>query len=939
MNSALQRVLGLLKLVGYAGNNCSQETDVKFMASRRIVSIAVALLVLAAAIAANWIYPYEVYARVDTQAIYSDLMSRQVDLRSDSILEPTLPGDFRLGGWPFRYYYSRETIDGSMLTALSYPKLGLNILSWGLLFAFCYGYEFLIQRRRKTDSSAGSKQEKRRLSLSDLLVVTAVIACVLVYVRSVYKAAAVHSDLAASIVESGGSAGRVAYGPSILKGRLPDAIVQSLMRLSRAEVIQPTDAQVKALMELRTVEELLLSGGEYDLRLLDGLKRKTSLRGLRVAGRKIDAQLIVSIGSAKQLERLSLIFTNVTAEGMEALGEMPVLYGVDLANTDVYLEQDSLPAWGRNVMVLSLPSSTSEARQRLVDWPQLRTVRVEDPNSVWSSTEIQLELRDLPNLTHVRLESTRQFQFSAENVPRLHTIGSAQTRVNALPKNQPYLAGSRLTKFHLKNAESLARVWLTMASSPRISLDGVPNLNLGLRLDAYTALANNMIKQGDMLGGETTREERQEWIDGFVSLGDLPSLDLSRICLKDLDLSTLANSKLKHLDLSYTALAPRDLFPLKDATSIESIDLTGCQVSGADVEKLLKILPNVRVLKVDQFNQRRLRIVGHDRLESVVGRRFPDASNVDALHLQNLPNFRDVVDLTNYSQYLHLENVPSLKGIICFGPMPKRVKVSGLRDLEVFAGGGGNVTDEIAQEVLACAPLSKLTLAYAELADETLSRIGERGNLKVLVLTGTKLGAKAEASLQNLTGLQKLRLENTGVANGVLARLLAAQSGLEEFGASDVNQEVGAALARSQSLRVLRLAESEVDAKLMQQICRLPALQILDLRGCTLSEDAVAVLASGAPSTLVQISLREAKAKGFGLRKLAVDKPWLRWDIEELDVNFIVLDYLLENCKLLDAVGMNVSGGRSIMTERGQYPDYGEVPASNYMQGAQDSWR
>ena len=97
-------------------------------------------------------------------------------------------------------------------------------------------------------------------------------------------------------------------------------------------------------------------------------------------------------------------------------------------------------------------------------------------------------------------------------------------------------------------------------------------------------------------------------------------------------------------------------------------------------------------------------------------------------------------------------------GLSVEGPWPDASNIIGLRDLEWFAGGGPELEDKIADQVLQCAHLHRLTFAYPSITPETLRKVGQLEELVSLALPGTPANDELVGSWENINDLWEANL-------------------------------------------------------------------------------------------------------------------------------------------------------------------------------------
>ncbi|MEM8732974.1 MAG: hypothetical protein AAGG44_02045 [Planctomycetota bacterium] len=886
--------------------------------------ILISLFVAAVALAMNWVYRYTAEQSVQTQVIYTDKMQNSNYLGASTQGQSNSESGFELGGWPFKYYYA--TVTEEPASATNWGALALNVAVWIGVLSLLLVYEALLHRGNR-DESKGA----RSLSLADILLIITAVAGFLVYGRSVYQTGQQHLEVANQINAAGGSTTQVAYLPSILMDRVPESAMPAFMRLTRAEMIQPTSEQLESVLELGTVESLLLSGGSYDLRLLDGLPRQTRLNILRVAGRELDPAAVAAIGATKQLVMISLIYTNVTADGLNAWGDMPLLRSMDLSNTDVVLSDTNVPGWAKRLRGLTLPSIPGGGQQNVHGWTDLRYLSVYDFDTTWTSDVLAVSLKALPSFLGLSLDRGYMIDLQADECPQWRRLGAIGTGVEGVAKGQRAAKNTRAVRVAINGAESLGRITLDAGALEELQFKDVPNIEFELSLESYSESGYITYdrQRGYGVGGDIAVAKRQKWVDAFRSVEGLQRADLSGLSLKGVDLTPIGeNQHLEEINFSDCELIARQVADLRGNKNLKRVDISGCRVSGTDAAKLLKLMPNLEGLVIDQAAVGRVRIRENPVIQSVVGRRVPGIVTSDAIHLEELPRFSDTMELAPGAQYFFASNTPSLRGIVFHSVMPEATNVEGLRDLEIFTGGGPHLTDVVVGEVLACEPLRKLTLAHANISMDLLEKIGERKQLSYLCLTGTPCNEPVATSLAQLSALKQLRIDQTGISEKQSLAIVERSKELQTLGLSDVSDDTAALLPKLGQLRKLWIEGSTVSPKLVESISQLRELQYLGFENCKISEEVAALLVGKAPDPLVELSLRGTEVEGDSLLRLASERGHLVWDVTYSSIEPEVMDFLMVNSRVRqdDEMGFAVMWGRqTVYQSETEYLDLGEV--------------
>ena len=201
------------------------------------------------------------------------------------------------------------------------------------------------------------------------------------------------------------------------------------------------------------------------------------------------------------------------------------------------------------------------------------------------------------------------------------------------------------------------------------------------------------------------------------------------------------------------------------------------------------------------------------------------------------------------------------------GPLP-----SGLQDLDLSS------TSINAEALVHLSALSRLNLAYTDLADASLAQLGDFAALRVLDLTGTDIGDAGLAQIARLTALEELRLNHGRftlkgfAALGTLVnlrRLEAVRTRLTGASAETIRLFT--------KLEQLNLDYTTFNNEGLKQILGLP-LKELRLDSTNLSDEAVDSLA--ALQTLQYVNLYHTLISEQGHARLvkALPKAKIVWD-------------------------------------------------------------
>ena len=243
--------------------------------------------------------------------------------------------------------------------------------------------------------------------------------------------------------------------------------------------------------------------------------------------------------------------------------------------------------------------------------------------------------------------------------------------------------------------------------------------------------------------------------------------------------------------------------------------------------------------------------------------------------------------------YVHIENVPCLKGLVFHDKMPKGAVLKGLRDLDYFAGGGQHLNNDLLLAVLECDKLEKLILAYASASPESLSRIGTLKHLKVLALTGTNVDDQVVRQWSQLRELRTLHLDNLAITDQSMEWIggLASLESLSIDG-TRVSATGCRYLESLKNLKTLRIGRMEMTVDVIRSIASLPSLKMLDLSGTNLNKELIAALIDAPTGVLERLSLNGSEVDGPMLLELAQAKRSIVFELDGVQIAPAILSAL-----------------------------------------------
>jgi len=842
-----------------------------------------AVLFLCGFFATNWIYNYH-------EVFVGEQSGNQPDFEFKEFPMKDALSDYQAAGFPQRYLLRIRDSGVPDVSEFRWQPLLVNIAIWLGLLGLSMIYEW-----RKYHLNRDKK--KRGLQISDLLVITIVVATLFSGWQSIESQFSAELAIAEEISAEHGNVVRSTWLP--INGIVPSSFYAKFMRIKSVVVYAPNDDLLRRILSLESLSALQIGGGNYDLRRLDPIFKSPFLRELRISGRTLDPPTIAAIGGAKQLVSLNLMRTNVTSQALQQFGEMPRLKYLNLIHTDVKLSELSRFPFSTSLRGIALPHpGDGEADHLKLDgWPELKYFVCNEYDEGPNNTPVSIELSDLPKLEQIMIDGFQIVDLKLNRLPSLIKVDKIhaqwQSRLlleESLPRN---LRVRRL------GIEQVPKLQALSVHGPDLEMIELREPKLGtLAIETYS-----MFAEGTLGYGKSFRSELSIKSSAAEGLG--ASLGPIRLVLggdlSETEFSTIAqNSSIQFLDIGAGEHLSGIPEKLGKFHSVKEIALGLTPVSGRDIAELASNLPNLERIHFNPSQLGRLRIENNDRLISLGLPNAPASYlHLDAIRLVNATKLADRFELPIGMNYVHIENVPCLKGLGFHDKMPKGAVLKGLRDLEYFAGGGPNMNDELLSAVLECVKLEKLIIAYASASIESLSRIGTLEHLRYLVLTGTKVDDQVVRQWTHLRELRTLHLDNVAITDqsmewvGELANLESLSIDGTRVTAAGCRYLEG--LKKLQNLRIGRM---EMTADIIRSIASLPSLKTLDLSGTNLDEELIAAFIEAPTGVLDRLILNGSEVDGPMLLKLAQARHSIVFDMDGVRTTSSALSTLEKQARL-----------------------------------------
>lgn len=881
------------------------------------------------------------------------------------------PTSITIAGWPCKYYQSSGIAGDTTVETFSWLALIANIAIWTFT-GFAAGLYHRLSRgfaRRKPnvekelDSAVDSEIRPKSAPqntignwrLSDLFVATAIIAAAFGYWQLIRSRQMADSVLVDEITSTGGAAKLASRLPTSFYGQF-----NTFLRLTEVELRNPSDALVEKVVNLPYLTNLFILGGNYDLKKLAPLAQNPLLIELAIIGRELDPQAIQTIGQLKSLKHLNLMRTNVTAQGIVALGHIK-LRGLNIVHTDVKLAELGRPQFADSLTTLHVPHpAKGEGDSLLVEsWPVLEELACYEHDEMMNPEPVSLKLRNLPKLSILKVDLLQLFDLDLEQLPELSKIEPQTYQWDQRTTvKQVVPSFSWIRNFRLRSAPKLKELPIFATDTDSIDIDQDEPMSFGLCVydlshkrdsskygysfvDFPGAVSrdgseSNLMPPGYLDSRKLDRKMRQKWINDLGLCKGIGRLDLGSVPLDGLDLSPISkNSFIKHLDLGHSNVSASQLKALAGMDQLESLSLLGLHLDGSIIEWLAMNFPNLHKLECEPYPVRRLRLERIPNLVSVFEKPKSNNQNenqnydqnynqiynqsttqsslqssfvytrphqLEALKIVEAPKLRDVFNSQVPMLLLHVESAPSLRGLSFQFPLPANAELRGLRDLQYFGAGGATCNDALVSEVLNCTGLKRLTLAYSSVTPETLTKIAGLKELEYLVLTGSAVTDQVVAALAELSQLKTLRLDQTQITDHAASLVLRLKNlQILELGELKLPTSVVSELLKLTHLKSLNLSGCDVTAEHLAELNNFNFLLLLDLSRMALTNEQLKVLAENLPSSLIELRLNETKLDARGFSDLVRALPEsVHFGLSGTDIDPKLMDWLVSQNRVTE---------------------------------------
>ena len=762
----------------------------------RAAGAVFALLVLSAFAVVNLPYRYTQGGGVWVGKQMLERYSLQTDARGTRVL----------AGWPLRYqidYADGERVERRWWSHAGWmTNAAIALLAAGAVFA---GTRY---RYRKIQLAADPARIRKCFDIATALAL--VLIPTSVWAVAAYQA---RRDLRLARQTADRGACFLAWQlPEVLANRLPKRLENSVRRLRRVHLDEPSEELVRRMAQVAMLSEYHLHGGTYRHEALEPLRSASHLVSLSVTGRDLDAPLLQAISAPQWLSRLSLSQTNLDATLLKHLDRLDSLRVLDLSQTPLQLDQLGNPAWSQTVHTLVLPRPPSGRGDCLTleHWPCLQHLSVKRLPLVPNNEPLKLRLMHLPELTQLALDRVQKHDLVIRDLPRLITIRENSDSVadeRALMQSVP--GGTWVSGLQLDRVPSLSRLICFARDLERLSIRGCT------RLRQFELTPYSVSTHGTSRAAMIEPARCQRWIDALGRSDGPAELRLEGLPLSTVDLAPLAgNHGIRCLKLSGTGVRFEQIRALVPLQQLERLEVADCPLQAEQLQWLLERFPKLKQLRADLERLQRLEIVGNERLEQIGENRI---QRLQELRICDAPRLQGGVRVVETPRRIVIRDAPRLSGLAVEGPWPKDATVRGLRKLRWFAAGGPEVDDALVESLLDCDQLGQLTLAYSSVSRRQLARLGVFDALTQLALPGADVDDTVTRHWHKMQLLRTVNLDDTAIGAGTLDWL-----------------------SRLDGLRRLSLRRVVLDDRACQALAGLNRLLELDLNGTPVPPAAIA---------------------------------------------------------------------------------------------------
>ena len=746
----------------------------------------------------------------------------QTEEMSRTVSDDQMP---TMAGWPLQYSIQYTGDQPREPRYWSPLRLAINTLFFLVVIVAIYGYVWY------RGIHIAKAQNQRRAQLLDVGTAMAIILVPTLILGTEYYSAWKHQKTA-NVLGRSGNCFLAIWIPEVLVTRVPTGLQQVLRRIRSIDLIS-ADAKTTALAcQTPGVVAITCMTCEVTADQLSPLSDNPHFRGLQISRQDLDASLIDAIAELNNLTQLDLSSTNFDSTQLGKLDHLP-LKNINLTNTKLQLSQLGKPSWSKTAETLSLsrPKHGFSDALEIEAWPELRNLRVYRQTRISNPSVLKVRLADLPALSMVSLDRNQQHDLELENLPLLSSFDEGLGYLQTILASDAKIPGNMwLARFKATNTPSLKNFGCYARDLEQLSLEAMTTLR-SLDLGSYQVSVTNGIHTED-----TPLKNSDAWIAQLGERMGPSTLNLMGLPLAETDLSPLNNnSGIRHLNLIETDISFRQVQQLAGMKQLESLFIRDCEMEQESLAWILNEFPNLDELVINGESLATVDVSKHEHLRKL---RITKLAKPQRVSLVDVPLLKTELHLDQCPQQLEISNAKSMTGLSVNAPWPKHGKLQGMRDLDWFAVGGRNVTDDLIDEVLVCKKLDQLTLAYTSVSTSRLKQIGQLKTLSTLSVPGNEIEPSVIAAWTELKSLWDVNLDDNEISTGTLVWLGNIKSLRRlSLNRTQLKKEAAEKLGNLTQLSELQLAGVEIDKKQIRPLLQANNIESLNLSGWQIDDE------------------------------------------------------------------------------------------------------
>ncbi|QDV61827.1 leucine-rich repeat domain-containing protein [Crateriforma conspicua] len=796
-------------------------------------------------------------------------------------------------GWPFSFY-SGHSFGAQSIGKWNLLKLAADFLV-GVALMVAVGLYFWPRRQHLRRA----KRWKRKATYS---VATAAAAIAIFAYFAVLHAHYLSDQSAAKKLRERGQVVQMAFLPRIVAPITPDFLARSRMRIVLASLAKPDDDLLDLALQQNELRSLRLFSGTYDEAKLRRLPTLRYLQDLSVRKHGIAPETLETWANCRILSQINLSDCPVSDDSLRPLSQIERISRLCLLGTDTtYGGIGDVKSLRRRIreLILECPEYGSEIIQ-VREWSNLRRIALLRRKNGTNPDVLSMSVADCPTLESILVSPRQRISFSARDLSVFRGVYAVDdvdlgkiVRFRG-PSGPPEIttAGS-----DGKPSRPLAP-WVTNTSL--FDCDGLESLVLDAKsIGIFTIEKCKDLKYLVLLGSKAglsrdadvppiDRDVRQKLLQSLAEFKDPEQVALPGMKLDDVKLEPLTyNVNIKRLDLTGAQIDLASMRTLESMIGLQELNLTAVPLTPKTFAWINHAFASLVRLTISPEAANALAFSDHEHLAEI---RIGDFQSMptQVLGLVRLPRFRTPMLLSDQSREVRIKDVPELGGLGI--PNQCECEISGVKGLQWFASGGTNCDDTSVSEVLQADQMKRLAIIRPVAAADSFGGMKQMKLLRQVDITGCPLGDEflnswdvpaslntlvldecliSDAAIPNLLScgqLQGLGLAKTDLSEsmlqalGRLERLKAlGLSGLDLDGIDEAGRPIGSPALESfaglEELRYLDLSECKLPSNAIDVLAKYPALRVVNLRGCGLSEEALQSLRLAKPDLLLDDAL------------------------------------------------------------------------------------